>query len=157
MNFEVLLPPDSDRRMYEFSEVAKALYRTGPTDLCTLVAECLRANPNQRPQLNILQQLVNQKLDSDELRQEREVGFVGNEDDTLLLLPGDETRLKWASRIRGGAENVGNVRIPREQEAPIHDPPPDYVTDQGGDEEDQEDAGDPDHLFLGMIREARGG
>lgn len=103
--------PEGDIVTLDISDLAKAIYGTHENGLCDLVGQCLRSGPDTRPKVRDLLLIINSELYSEDhdRQQERLNGSVNQYADTLLV-PGDDVKLKWASRLLGGAGNVDRTR-----------------------------------------------
>lgn len=108
---------EDNRAMLDLSEFSKALYGTQENSLCDLVGKCLWTNPDGRPKIRDLLDVIESELYRADRQQERDRGVVSPTADTLLVVPGDDVKLKWASRLRNGVGNVNRTRTAREPNA----------------------------------------
>jgi hypothetical protein len=104
---------EDNRAMFDLSEFSKALYGTQENSLCDLVGQCLWTNPDGRPKIRDLLDVIESELYRADRQQERDRGVVDSSADTLLV-PGNNVQLKWASRLQDGVENVNRTRTARE-------------------------------------------
>lgn len=100
--------PGMDPDQYTFGPMARALYSI---ELCGTIERCLRADPRQRPSVEILKRIFDGRLASADWHSDRQ-GVVQPQDD-MLLLPNHPVKLRWASRILDGVDGLGRTRIPR--------------------------------------------
>jgi hypothetical protein len=107
---------EDERAMLDLSELSKALYGTQENSLCDLVGQCLWTNPDGRPEIRDLLDVIESELYRADRQQERDRGVVSSTADTLLV-PGVDVKLKWASRLRNGVGNVNRTRTAREPNA----------------------------------------
>lgn len=103
---------DAQEATFEISDVTRLLYGDETNGLVDLIEQCLNSDPAERPEVEDLFQRVNSRLYSDNCKNERLNGFVDDKGDTLLL-PGQEVRLKWASRVLAAQEGNIGPRVPR--------------------------------------------
>lgn len=133
--------PDSSFPMFNFTPLTLALYShpEGGNDyaLPSLISQCLNANPDKRPKIDQLLYIVNMQLDSSANREERVNGRMEYEDDTLLV-PGEGTKLKWASRLEAGIEGLDWDRVERESSG-SGSSSEDEMDDEDEDDDDDDD------------------
>lgn len=102
-----------DKTIHIFSETALKLYGGQDDDLCDLVTQCLHSDPKRRPGVKDLLDVVETELYDEVYEEHRVNGLVDILGDTLLV-PGEDVKLKWASRLRDGVAGIDAGRVERD-------------------------------------------